>query len=317
MTYERRYATLPAIALCLLSGMTSLAQSASRAESSDPTGYAVTQIVGLPDAKPNVKGQLTMSTTELLFANTELKAEIPFARMTSVSVGDVRIETGGKTGRIMRTVIPYGGGMAVASVTQKSADLLTIEYVDLKGGYHGVVFSVPKLSAKVLSDRIASQLPTTIAQLPQPCIGGSPSPTSVVVEPISASGAELPAEYRVLLYESLVNELRDSATAATYTRAGSLDAGSGCPTMKLRVTVTGFKKGNQALRAETGPVGYFVGKTSVSFHVELTAADGRRILSEDMTSSKRMDSESLGVTKAVAKSVSKKMRKLPMNKMAS
>ena len=317
MNHQRSNVTLLASALCLLSGMTALAQSANHGQRLNPAEYEVTQIAGLPDAKPNIKGQLTMSDTNLRFMSPEFKEEIGFNRMTSVSIGDERIETGGKTGRIVRTVIPFGGGLAVATITQKSVDLLTIEYKDLKGGYRGVVFFVPKSAAKVLSDRLTSQLSTTVPQQPQPCEGGSSSPTSVVVEPIATSGVEIPAEYRVLLYEGLVSELSASTTAATYLRAGSFDAGAGCSAMKLKITVTGFKKGNQAVRASTGPIGLFVGKTSVSFHVELTAADGHSVLTKDMTNSKRMDTESLDLAKSVAKSVSKRIRRLPAEKVAS
>ena len=277
----------------------------------------MTQITGLPDAKPNIKGRLTLSDTELLFTNPEFKAQIPFARMTNVSIGSERIETGGTTGLIMRKVIPYGGGMALAAVTQKSADLLTIEYVDVAGRDHGVVFFVPKSSAQALSDRMSPQLSQTTRPLPHACVEGASSPTSVVVEPIVSRGLELPAEYRVLLYEGLIAELRDSKGPLTYTRAGTSDDEASCSGNKLQVTVTGFNKGNRALRASTGPIGFFLGKTSISFHVEVTAADGNSVLSQDMTSSKRTDAESLGVARSVAKAVSKKIRKLPATKSAS
>ncbi len=274
----------------------------------------MTQIMGLPDAKPNIRGQLTLSDTELSFRNPDFRAEIPFALMVKVSIGSERIETGGTTGQIMRKVIPYGGGMALATVTQKSADLLTIEYLDMEGRDHGVVFFVPKSAAKTLSDQISPQLSRTKPPLPPACVEGPSSPTSVVVEPITSRGLELPAEYRVLLYEGLIDELRDSKSALTYSRASNFNDAANCSGIKLKITVTGFNKGNRALRASTGPIGLFVGKTSISFHVELTAADGRSVLSEDMSNSKRMDTESLGVAKSVAKAVSKKIRKLPAMK---
>ena len=301
----------------MLSSMSAFAQSDNLGKTPNPTVYEVTQIAGLPDAKPNIKGRLTLSDTELLFTNPDFKAEIPFTRMTNVSIGSERVETGGTTGQIMRKVIPYGGGMALAAVTQKSADLLTIEYLDVEGKDHGVVFFVPKLSAQAISDRMSPQLPHTTLPLPQACVEGSSSHTSVVVAPIDSRGVELPAEYRVLLYEGLVNELRDGKTAFTYTRASNVDAAASCSGIRLQITVTGFNKGNRALRASTGPIGLFVGKTSVSFHVELTAADGHSALSEDMTNTKRMDTESLGVVKSVAKAVSKKLRKLPASKSRS
>ncbi|WP_263383576.1 hypothetical protein [Granulicella arctica] len=317
MTHQRPHATCLAIALCLISGMTAFAQSTSPEGTSSSTGYDVTQITGLPDAKPNIKGRLTTTDTKLLFTNLEFKAEIPFARMTHVSIGNERIETGGKTGRIVRMMIPYGGGVAVATITQKSVDLLTIEYLDQKGGYHGAVFVVPMASAKILSARMTSHMSTTTNQLPELCERGPLGSASVVVEPVMARGLELPAEYRALLYEGLIHELGESPSPATYIRAGDDDGGTACSTMKLRITVTGFKKGNQALRASTGPIGFFVGKTSVSFHLELTGTDGQNFLEKDMTNTKRMDSESLGVAESVAKAVAKKIRKLPVNKVTS
>lgn len=314
---SRRYrTTLLAIVLLSLPVIGAHSQSTVSTEIPSPTGYDVTQIAGMPDAKPNLKGRLTASDTSLSFTNSDFRATIPFTRITRVSTGDVRIETGGKTGRIARTVIPFGGGMALAAVTHRSADLLTVEYVDEKGGYHGAVFYVPKASAKAFSDRIGARLSTIQPPLLQPCESISPNPSTVVVQPIEAHGVELPAEYRALLYEGLINELRERASPAKYLRAGSSDSEAGCA-MKLAVTVIGFKKGNQALRASTGPIGLFVGKTSIAFHVELTAPDGRKVLAVDMSNSKRMDSESLGVAQSIAKSVVKKMRKLPLNQSAN
>lgn len=317
MTYRHRTSTLLAIALSLTAPRSAVAQSASSPETQKLTGYEVTQITGLPQAKPNIKGRLTMPEKHVIFTNSEFTADIPFARITSVSIGNERMETGGKTGRILRTIIPYGGGIAVATVTQKAVDLLTIEYLDLQGGYHGAVFFVPKLSAKALTDRMSSQLLTTAPQISRLCESGPARSSSVIVEPIVTRGVELPAEYRVLLYEGLIHELRDNPSPDTYIRGGSSDAGSGCSSMKLQITVTGFKKGNQALRASTGPIGLFVGKTSVSYHVELTAADGHSVLAKDMTNSKRMDTESLDVAKSVAKAVAKRLHRLPTQQSAS
>ncbi len=120
----------------------------------------------------------------------------------------------------------------------------------------------------------------------------------------------------MLLYEGLIHEMSISTPAATYIRAGSLEAGIGCSAMKLEISVTAFKKGNHALRASTGPIGLFVGKASVSCHVELTAADGRKVLAKDIINSKRIDTESLGVAKSVAKTVARKIRKLLVRQSA-
>ncbi len=316
MKFHWPRATLFAIALPLMPSMTTLAQSEIPGSTLGQTAYEATQIAGLSDAKPNTKGQLTLTATGLSFTNSHFKTEIPFTRITSTSSGVVRVETGGKTGQIARAVIPYGGGLAVATVTQKSVDLLTIEYLDLTGGYHGAVFYVPSASAQTLNGRISRQLSAYTSRSLQSCEAGPRASNSVVIEPIEASAVELPAEYRVLLYEGIVDQLRDRDTPYSYFRAGSLE-GLSCPAMKLRITVTDFVKGSQALRAETGPLGMFVGKTSVSVHIELTAYDGHSLLSTDMTNSKRMDTASLGVATSVAKAVSKKIRKMSTGRSAS
>ncbi len=318
ITHLRTSATfLVVITLCTLSGVSGLALVKNSEGTSDRTGYEATQITGLPDAGENLKGQLLLSATKVLFVSPELKAEIPFTLIKSVSIGNERIETGGKVGFVARKVIPYGGGLALATITQTSVDLLTIEYLDPEGKDHGAVFFMPKLSARIFIAQLAPQLSTKVRPGITGCDGRLSSPTSVVVEPIASSGVELPAEYRVVLYEGIIRELHDKASGESYLRSGSFYTGAGCPRMTLRITVTGFSKGNQVLRAATGPIGLFVGKTSVSFHVELTAKDGHSLLSENITKSMRMDTESLGVAKSVAKAIYKKIHKLPLSPSAS
>ena len=297
ITYLRTHANSLVITLCTLSVVAVHGQVQNPEGISLPPAYEATQITGLPDAKQNLKGQLHLSAMNLLFTSPEFRAEIPFTHIKSVSIGNERIETGGKVGLVARKVIPYGGGLALATITQKSVDLLTVDYFDTEGRDHGAVFFMPKLSAKIFIDQLEPQLSTIARPGITGCEGRPSSPSSVVVEPIASSGVELPAEYRVVLYESIIRELHDKTSGESYVRSGSSYTGASCPGMTLRITVTGFSKGNQVLRAATGPIGLFVGKTSVSFHVELTAADGHSVLSENMTKSMRMHTESLVVAK--------------------
>ena len=81
--YQRPHANLHGIVLCMLSGMSALAQSDNLEATPNPKGYEVTQIMGLPDAKPDIQGRLTLSDTGLLFTNLTFQAEIPFTRMTN------------------------------------------------------------------------------------------------------------------------------------------------------------------------------------------------------------------------------------------
>ena len=63
------------------------------------------------------------------------------------------------------------------------------------------------------------------------------------------------------------------------------------------------------MRASTGPVGFFVGATSLKFHALVRGLGGETLLDKDFKVSKRGDSESLDVTDKIAKSLSKKLKK--------
>jgi hypothetical protein len=132
----------------------------------------------------------------------------------------------------------------------------------------------------------------------------SANQNSVLVAPIKLTGVELPAEYRVLLYEQLMTELIQTHASNVYLRAGDVSAGSGCTDMTLSVDVNAFKKGNAALRGSTGPLGMFIGTTSIGYTVNLTDQSQRVLFEAHMKEKHRLDTESLGLAQDVAKSVS-------------
>lgn len=110
----------------------------------------------------------------------------------------------------------------------------------------------------------------------------------------------------MLLYEQLVTELQKTYSG-TILRMG--DRAAGCPAETLHVSVGAFKKGNEKLRSSTGPVGFFVGGTSVAFSARLIDHTGSVILEKNLKSSKHGDSDSLSVARDVAQSVSKRLVK--------
>jgi hypothetical protein len=158
----------------------------------------------------------------------------------------------------------YGGGEVLGLIQGKGVAVLTVEYRDVHNGYHGAVFVLPKKHAAEIQSRRAA----SIRPLPETSVAsceGSRTPGSVLVEAIQFPGVKLPAEYRVLLYEQLVEELRQTHSSNDYFRAGDVSAGSGCTVMTLSVDVNAFKKGNIELRRSTGPFGIFIGTTSVRY----------------------------------------------------
>jgi hypothetical protein len=131
----------------------------------------------------------------------------------------------------------------------------------------------------------------------------------VLVAPIQVSGVELPAEYRILLYEQTIKELKIKRPEENFLRVGDRSAGPGCAALSLNITVTDFKKGNRALRASTGPLGLFLGTTSLSFDVSLKNVQDNTVFDAQIKKSDRTDSESLGLADAIAKNVAKRFDK--------
>jgi hypothetical protein len=307
------------IAFLTVALATSVVRAENPATLSEPNDAI--HVAGLPDVRSNLKGSLTLTPESLVFTAKDTNEALPRARIVNVFIGDQRTLPWGTTGTVVRGAIPLafiplgpigglagaGGQAAVGALTNKKVDLLTVEFIDAHDGYHGVVFQLPSQQA----DRIRGQLvATVIASMKPPapvCTDAGAQPRSVVLAPIAMSGVELPAEYRVLLYEQLVKQLKARQPAYTFLRAGDRAAGAGCTALTLRITVKDFKKGNRAVRASAGPLGFFLGTTSLSFNVSLQDSLGASVLAKKIRKSKRGDSDSLGITDKVAKEVAKRL----------
>ena len=134
-----------------------------------------------------------------------------------------------------------------------------------------------------------------------------------MVEPIQVDGVVLPDEYRILLYEQTMKELKTKRPDEKFFRVGDRAAGPGCAASSLNITVTDFKKGNRAVRAATGPLGLFLGTTSLTFDVDLEDVHDRTVLDAQIKQSNRTDSESLGIADTIAKNVVKRFDKATAN----
>ncbi len=274
------------------------------ADARETAKYPVTHIAGLSGTTSNLKGDLSLSQTALRFTSAGSHVEIPVSHIEAISIGDERVETGGGAGLILRLAAPPLG-----AVTQKSIDLLTIEYRDEDGGYHGTVLAASKDVAERLKGQLSARLTTVNETLTPPCQNGATDPTAIAVEPIAVSDTQLPAEYRVLLYEDLVAKLHQEAPSTSFVRAGDRNSGPGCTGMTLKLTVTGFKKGNRAVRSSTGPVGFLTANTSLSVHIDLTDSSEHTLISAGASSNNRIDRESLDTAGMAASAVSKRVVK--------
>lgn len=270
-------------------------------------------VIGMPNLLPNLHGTLNITSKTLSFSTPKASAEIERATITKVAIGEEAVETGGTTGSIARKILPYGSGAALGTVTHKKVGLLSAEFRDSNNEYHGVVFVLqPKDIAGVqqeLGNGITA-MDAPVVPVPAACPADQVRKDTVRLAPIQVEDSSLlPEAYRVLVYEYLIKQLKSEKDLQAVYRDGDRDPAAQCAEFSLTLQVKLFKKGNQVVRASTGPLGAFFGTTSLSYHLTAKTLDGTAVIDKDMKSSERKDTDNLNVTKMMSKSIVKDLKK--------
>jgi len=259
----------------------------------------------MPDAKAKDHGTLTITPQRLTFTGSSATSTIDLASIVALSAGDERVELWGMKGRLMRMAVPYGGGAAFATFMHHQRDMLTVEFVDSRGGYHGSVFFLPGNEAE---EALRTITPSTVPHQPvdpndasAPCSLAAVKANSILVKRPEFGQTDLPAAYRVLVYEHVIERLRKVAGTEVYR-----DGDEKCSQYTMQLSMTAFKPGSQVKRASMGPAGFFVGTTKMTVNLEVTDAKGTTVLRDPIDATQRGESESVNVIDTIAKQVVKK-----------
>jgi len=114
-------------------------------------------VIGLETVKPGAKGTLTSLPTGLEFTAGKKKADIAISSIQDVFTGqESRQDVGGMGGTLVEAAIPYGGGRVVSLFSHK-VDVLTVEYVDPNGGFHGAIFLLTASKATPFKNQLIAQ----------------------------------------------------------------------------------------------------------------------------------------------------------------
>ena len=119
---------------------------------------------------------------------------------------------------------------------------------------------------------------------------------AVQVEMIQADEIQLPAEFKVALYENLIRQLEKRAFSPVY-RDGDRRAASVVDLVILHSTVLGFKAGSERTRQVTT----VAGATSIKVHCRFTRLDGTQLAEEDINGKVRFFGGNLRATYDFAK----------------
>ena len=114
-------------------------------------------LIGLENIKANAKGTLSLLPNGLEFATGKNKVDISTASIQDIFTGqESRQDVSGPAGTVAKAGIPYGGGRIV-SLFSHNVEVLTVEYVDSNGGFHGTIFVLSPGKATVLKNQLVAQ----------------------------------------------------------------------------------------------------------------------------------------------------------------
>lgn len=277
----------------------------------DPwTAEKVQHAYGLPEMKSNVQGRLELTNAGLSFQAKEGEYDIRWADTIAVSNGVERVERWGTKGRLLRMAIPNGGGLAAAGFMHHKVHELTVEFRDVRGAYHGAVFLLPERDAahvlEIYSQDVQPvQTIVTGSTLTSPMGACAPTsgPKSVLVPSPRWNNVDVPAAYRAMVYEHIVDRMQQLKGVARVIREG--EEGTVCPDYSVTISIVSFKPGNQVQRAMTGPVGLFAGTTQLAFQTTIRDAAGALNTVQDFKATVRGEGESKNITDGVAKKIAK------------
>jgi hypothetical protein len=285
-----------------------LAQNSTPASAAGWTSTHAIHVLGLADVRARENGTLTITPQQLTFTAKSASAAIDLPSIRAVSSGNERVELWGIKGRLLRMAIPDGGGVALAMVMHHRRDMLTVEFVDSHGAYHGAVFYLPGNEAE---QALASITPPSVdhRDLPSaPCIANEAQPNSILVKRPTVGQAELPPAYRVLVYEHIVDRLSKSTGAVVF-RDHADGSPADCAQYTMRLSTEAYKPGSQVKRASMGPAGFFVGVTEITVDLEVKDAKGAVVFRDQIQAKQRGESESMNVIDKLAQQIVKKWAK--------
>ncbi len=285
-------------------------------------------VIGLTDIKQNSNGRLSIQDAELHFDSGKHHSVVPITSIENIFIGSEVTDAGGFVGEAARdaaSAAPYDSGAALTLLLRQKVDVLTVSYRDSNGGLHAAIFALPRDRAQQFSADLVKQGARSGASTDPPMSethasqtrGAAPaiapasnpsvdsSKPAILVEPVVALDAKIPAEFRLAIYESLVDRIRLSGLYSQVYRSGDRSAANNPNVQTLLTEVERFKKGSQTARELL----VVVGETRVALYVKLIRPDGDPIVSQTVVGKVRFFGENLGVTRDAARRIVKILHK--------
>ena len=100
-------------------------------------------VIGGEKVKNNSVGTLSVVGSSLQFATGKAKVEVEASAIQDISTNEDSRQDITGAAHFATMAIPYGGGRALALFSHQ-VDVLTLQFKDANGGYHGAIFVLPQ-----------------------------------------------------------------------------------------------------------------------------------------------------------------------------
>jgi hypothetical protein len=162
LTSDRHILTnlLACLSLLLCCGTAMLAQDSSGpAKPAADSVIRVSHVLGFESIANNAQGKLSTQDSTLQFQNGDgtATAHISIGSIQDIILGEQDKEIGGTPMMLGKAAVPYAGGRVISLFAHKKYDIVTLEYVDSNGGFHGAIFQLNKGRGQTLMDQLVAQ----------------------------------------------------------------------------------------------------------------------------------------------------------------
>jgi hypothetical protein len=297
---------------------------ADKAQDTSVGTLHVRHIVGMQHVKRDAVGLLQIKSNELHFDAGRSRGALPISSIEDIYIGAETTQAGGKLGEVAKgaaLAAPYDSGAALTLLMIQKVDVLTVTYRDSDNGLHAAIFALPKNHAEQFRADLISNgshfnngaksarvprdaAPASSAATAKP---NSPPASAILIEPVNSGDVMIPAEFRLAIYEALVEKIQTSGIYARVYRSGDHRADNIADLVTLSTEVEKFKEGNQTERE----IITVMGATKVTLKVKLSTRDGAILVDKQVEGKVLFFGENLNVIQDEAKRIANLLRKTP------
>jgi hypothetical protein len=112
-------------------------------------------VIGGEKIKNGSQGTLSIIGNSLEFATPKAKVDVDASSILDVSTNEDSRQDITGAAKVVTMAIPYGGGRVLSLFSHK-VDVLTLEFRNVNGGYHGVIFVLPQGQAAPIKRQLVA-----------------------------------------------------------------------------------------------------------------------------------------------------------------